>query len=181
MPKRKLWDCWTLSRLKSSPASLETASRLLFDELVDEVTLGVAFEMHRWATQKMCIIFKGPLCCTRDAIISINTLWGQHGIVYNHLHGFKEASPMLSKYSYFVHSVLYQLSLTNDTMCTWYRMFHHLTDHGLVGFDLVRICLILQRQIWFWQKWLSSWARWWNIPSLSQPNPSPRADGTPCM
>ena len=34
-------------RLKSSPASLETASRLLFDELVDEVALGVAFEMHR--------------------------------------------------------------------------------------------------------------------------------------
>ena len=35
------------TRLKSSPASLETASRLLFDDLVDEIALGVAFEMHR--------------------------------------------------------------------------------------------------------------------------------------
>ena len=26
------------------------------------------------------------------------------------------------------------------------------------------------------QKWLSNWARWGNIPNLSQPNPSPRAD-----
>ena len=35
------------NRLKASPASLETASRLLFDELVDEIALGVAFDMHR--------------------------------------------------------------------------------------------------------------------------------------
>ena len=40
------------TRLKSSPASLETASRLLFDELVDEITLGVAFEMHRSAKSR---------------------------------------------------------------------------------------------------------------------------------
>ena len=32
----------------------------------------------------------------------------------------------------------------------------------------------------FWQKRPSNWARWWNIPHLSQPYPSPRADGTRC-
>ena len=42
---------------------------------------------------------------------------------------------------------------------------------------------ILLRQTGFLQKRLSRWARLWSIPispNLSQPNPSPRADGTHC-
>ena len=31
-----------------------------------------------------------------------------------------------------------------------------------------------------WQKWLSNWARWWNIIDQSQPNPTIRGDGLPC-
>ena len=33
----------------------------------------------------------------------------------------------------------------------------------------------------FWQKLSRSCARQWNIPNLSQPNPSPRSDGTPLL
>ena len=60
-------------------------------------------------------------------------------------------------------------------------VFHHLGDLSLVDFNIgsLAICRILLRQMGLWQKWLSNWAKWWNIPNLRQPNPSPRADGTP--
>ena len=32
-----------------------------------------------------------------------------------------------------------------------------------------------------WQKWLSSCARWWNIPNQSQPNPGSPGDVLPCI
>ena len=31
-----------------------------------------------------------------------------------------------------------------------------------------------------WHNWLSSWARWWNIPNQSQPNRGLPGDGSPC-
>ena len=45
----------------------------------------------------------------------------------------------------------------------WFWLFHPLP--GLMG---------------NWQNWLSSWARWWNIPNQSQPNPDLPGDGSPC-
>ena len=67
-------------------------------------------------------------------------------------------------------------------MSVHYRVFHKLEDLGLVDFDFVcsTVCPILHGQMEFRQKRLSNCARWWNIPNLSQPNPSPQADGTPC-
>ena len=40
-------------------------------------------------------------------------------------------------------------------------VFHQLTDLGWVAFDLCSsaVCLILLRQMRFWQKWLSNRAR----------------------
>ena len=32
-----------------------------------------------------------------------------------------------------------------------------------------------------WQKWLSRWARWWNIIDHSQPNPTIRVDAPLCI
>ena len=60
-----------------------------------------------------------------------------------------------------------------------YRVFHLLAD---LGFDLCcsTICSVLLGQMGFWQKRLSNWTKWWNIPNLSQHNPCPQADGTPC-
>ena len=31
-----------------------------------------------------------------------------------------------------------------------------------------------------WQNWLSSWARWWNIPNKSHRNQGTPGDGSPC-
>ena len=42
------------------------------------------------------------------------------------------------------------------------------------------VCPIWLGQMGIWQNWLCGWARLWNIPNLSQPDPSPRADGSPC-
>ena len=64
-----------------------------------------------------------------------------------------------------------------------YREFHQLVDLDWSDFDLgsSAICPTQPRRMGFWQKWLNNWARWKNIPNLCQPNPSPRADGTPCI
>ena len=47
---------------------------------------------------------------------------------------------------------------------------HLLADLAWVDFDFDRsaICPILLGQMEFWQTQLSSRARWWNIPNLSQ-------------
>ena len=59
-----------------------------------------------------------------------------------------------------------------------YRVFHQLMDIGWVDLDLgsSAFCQIRLRQMGFLQERLSSWTTWWNIPNLSQPNPSPRAE-----
>ena len=44
-----------------------------------------------------------------------------------------------------------------------------------------RFCLGRCGQMVFLQKQLSNLVRWWNIQNLGQPNPSPRADVTPCI
>ena len=63
-----------------------------------------------------------------------------------------------------------------------YRSFHQIVDLGWDFSDLgcTAIWLILLRQMGFWHKQLSNWARWWNIQNLCQPNPSSPSDRTPC-
>ena len=53
-----------------------------------------------------------------------------------------------------------------------YKVTHLLANLGCVDFDLgcSTLCLVLPGLMGNWQKWLSSWARWWNIPNQSQPN-----------
>ena len=55
---------------------------------------------------------------------------------------------------------------------------------GWVDFDLgcSAHCLVLIGLMGSWQKWLSSWARWWVIKIIDQrqPNPTIRADASPC-
>ena len=54
-----------------------------------------------------------------------------------------------------------------------YRVTHLLANLGWVDFDLgcSTLCLVLPGLMGNWQSWLSSWARWGNIPNQSQPNP----------
>ena len=58
-------------------------------------------------------------------------------------------------------------------LATKYRVTHILANLGWVDFDFgySTLCLVLPRLMGNWQKWLSSRARWWNIPNQSQPNP----------
>ena len=48
-----------------------------------------------------------------------------------------------------------------------YRVTHLLANLGWVvmDFDCSTVCPILLGLVGIWQKWLSSWARWWNIPN----------------
>ena len=39
-----------------------------------------------------------------------------------------------------------------------------------VDFESSTVCPILLGLMGIWQKWLSTWARWWNIPNQSHPN-----------
>ena len=59
-----------------------------------------------------------------------------------------------------------------------YRVTHLLANLGLVDFDFGCSTLCLMGN---WQNWLSTWARWWNIPNQSQPNPGSPGDGPPCI
>ena len=59
-------------------------------------------------------------------------------------------------------------------------------SHGeprFVDFDFVcsPLCLVLHGLMGNGQNWLSSWARWWNIPNQSQPNRGSPGDVSPCM
>ena len=47
-------------------------------------------------------------------------------------------------------------------------------------FGCSTLCLVLPGLMGSWQKWLSRWARWWNIPNPTQPNPTIWGDGPPC-
>ena len=51
---------------------------------------------------------------------------------------------------------------------------------GWWEFDCSTVYLILLGLVGIWQKWLSIWARWWNIPNKSQPNPGWPGDVSPC-
>ena len=53
---------------------------------------------------------------------------------------------------------------------------------GWVDFDFgcSTLCLILPGLMGNFQNWLSSWARWWNIPNQSQLNPGSPGDMSPC-
>ena len=64
-----------------------------------------------------------------------------------------------------------------------YRVTHLLANLGWVDldFDSSTVCSILHGLVGIWQKRLSSWARWWNIPNQSQPNPGSPGDGSPCI
>ena len=59
-----------------------------------------------------------------------------------------------------------------------------ISSRTLVGLtlilDVTPICLILHGQVGFLRKRLSNWARWWNIPNLSQPNQGIRPPESPC-
>ena len=59
---------------------------------------------------------------------------------------------------------------------------HLLANQGWVdiGFGCFTLCLVLPGLMGIWQKWLSSWARWWNIPNQSQPNPGSPGYGPLC-
>ena len=63
-----------------------------------------------------------------------------------------------------------------------YRVTHLLANLGWVDldFDCSTVCPILLGLVWIWQKRLSTWARWWNIPNQSQPNPGLLGDGSLC-
>ena len=53
-----------------------------------------------------------------------------------------------------------------QSKCTW-RSISSRTWFGLT------LILALQLSAWWsWQNWLCGWARWWNIPNLSQLNPA---------
>ena len=62
-----------------------------------------------------------------------------------------------------------------------YRVAHLLANWGWVDFDLgcSILCLVLPGLMGKWQKWLSRWARWCNIPNQSLPYPVPGV-GPPC-
>ena len=63
-----------------------------------------------------------------------------------------------------------------------YRVFHQLADLGWVDNDLgsSALCLILLRQMGFRNNRLCNQERLRNLTNLSQPNPGPQSDGTPC-
>ena len=54
---------------------------------------------------------------------------------------------------------------------------------GWVDFDFScsTLCLVLLGLTGNWQNWLSSLARWWNIPNQSQHNRGSPGHGSPCM
>ena len=60
-----------------------------------------------------------------------------------------------------------------------YRVTHLLANLGCVDFDLgcSTLCLVLPGLTGNWQKWLNSWARWWNIQNQCQPNPGAGFNG----
>ena len=62
-----------------------------------------------------------------------------------------------------------------------YRVTHLLANLGWVDFDFgcSTLCLVLPGQMVNWQNWMRSWARWWNIPNQSQPNPGLPGDVSP--
>ena len=62
-----------------------------------------------------------------------------------------------------------------------YRVFLPLAYLGCVDFDIgiPTVCPALLKQVIFRQNCLSNWARGGNIWNLSQPDPGPRAHGTP--
>ena len=64
-----------------------------------------------------------------------------------------------------------------------YRVAHLLANLGWVDFDFgcSTLCLVLLGLMGNWQKWLSSWARCWNIIDQSHPNQTIPADGPPCI
>ena len=63
-----------------------------------------------------------------------------------------------------------------------YRETHLLANLGWVDFDVgcSTLCLVLPGLMGNCQNWLSSWARWWNIPNQSQLNPGSTGDGSLC-
>ena len=63
-----------------------------------------------------------------------------------------------------------------------YKATHLLANLGWVDFDFgfPTLCLVLPGLMRNWQNWLSSWARWWNIPNQSQPNRGSPGDVSPC-
>ena len=54
-----------------------------------------------------------------------------------------------------------------------YREGHLLLDLSWVDLDFgsSTFCLVLLGLVGSWQNWLCDWARWWNMPNLSQLNP----------
>ena len=63
-----------------------------------------------------------------------------------------------------------------------FRVTHLLANLGWVDLDFgcSALCLVLPGLMGNWQNWLSSWARWWNIPNQSQPIPVSPGDLSPC-
>ena len=63
-----------------------------------------------------------------------------------------------------------------------YRVTHLMVHSGWVDFDYgcSTLCLVLPGLLGNWQNWLISWARWWNIPNPSQPNPGLSGELSPC-
>ena len=63
-----------------------------------------------------------------------------------------------------------------------YRVAHLLANLGWVDFDFgcSTLCQVLPGLMGKWQNLLSSWARCWNIPNQSQPNPGSPGDVSPC-
>ena len=51
-----------------------------------------------------------------------------------------------------------------SSLYTDYKVAHLVANLGWVdlNFDYSTVCLILPGLMGVWQKWLGSWARWWN-------------------
>ena len=66
-------------------------------------------------------------------------------------------------------------------MEVFYRVTHLLTNLGWVDVDFGCSTLLTGSAWADWPNWLSSWARWWNIPNKSQPNLGSPGDVSPCI
>ena len=71
---------------------------------------------------------------------------------------------------------LFTTATTQSRLAYTYRVYHHVSDLGLVDIDL-ESSSAGGPLLWL----ATAQAGWRNIQNLSQPNPGPRHDGAPCI
>ena len=124
----------------------------------------------------------GLSCGSLDSSHGIPSWTGGLCVKQERLRFLGSHSPWDSKLNGVIFKVTLSPTDKNVNRSRLYRVTHLLANLGWVDldFDCSTVCPILLGLVWIWQKWLSTWARWWNIPNQSQPNPGLLGDGSLC-